>query len=136
MIKPIMKDTFFLSQKSKPATKADKQIGQDLLDTLHAHSHECVGMAANMIGEQKNIIVVHTQVMDILMYNPKIVSQKQPYKTQEGCLSLIGQRPTTRYETITVEYQDHNFKKQKKTFSGFTAQIIQHEIDHTNGIVI
>ncbi len=136
MIQPIMKDEQFLSIPSKKATRKDIQVGQDLLDTLHAHAHECVGMATNMIGVSKCIIVVHTPIQDLVMYNPVIVSQKGKYETEEGCLSLIGQRKTTRYETITVEYQDARFKRQKKTFSDFTAQIIQHEIDHTKGIVI
>lgn len=136
MVKSIVKDIFFLNQKSEPATIADKQVGVDLLDTLNAHEKECVGMAANMIGVKKNIIVVNIGFANLVMFNPKIVKKTKPYETEEGCLSLIGIRKTTRYEEITVEYEDMNFKKQKGTYLGFVAQIIQHEIDHCNGIVI
>ncbi len=136
MIKPIMKDVFFLSQKSEPATAADKQIGQDLLDTLMAHKHECVGMAANMIGAKKNIIVVDMGLMPMVMFNPRILSKKRPFETEEGCLSLTGVRKTTSYEEIELEYEDMNFQKHKQTFTGFTAQIILHECRHTEGIII
>lgn len=136
MIQPICKDIKMLSQKSKPATKKDISIGNDLKDTLTFHSHECVGMAANMIGQLKNIIIVHTDFIDMVMYNPKILSKSKPYPTKEGCLSLPGQKETIRYEKIIVSYQDDHFKKHKGTFTGFTAQIIQHEIDHLNGILI
>lgn len=136
MVKSIVKDIFFLNQKSESATIADKQVGVDLLDTLNAHEKECVGMAANMIGVKKNIIVVNIGFANLVMFNPKIVKKTKPYETEEGCLSLIGIRKTTRYEEITVEYEDMNFKKQKGTYLGFVAQIIQHEIDHCNGIVI
>ncbi len=136
MIRPIMKDVFFLQQKSAPATIADKQVGQDLLETLNAHKHECVGMAANMIGVRKNVIVVNGGLMPIVMFNPVITRKSGPFETEEGCLSLVGTRPTTRYKEIEVEYQDMNFKKQKRKFSDWTAQIIQHEIDHCNGIII
>lgn len=136
MVKQIVKDVFFLGQPSEPATKEDLPIGKDLQDTLQANREECVGMAANMIGVKKNIIVVNIGFANLVMFNPKIVKKTKPYETEEGCLSLIGIRKTTRYEEITVEYEDMNFKKQKGTYLGFVAQIIQHEIDHCNGIVI
>lgn len=136
MIREIVKDTTFLSKKSKPASKNDLSIGKDLLDTLQANSYRCVGMAANMIGELKNIIVVHTEFMDVVMYNPRILSKSESYETEEGCLSLSGQRSCVRYETIRVQYMDSSFHKQIGEFHGFTAQIIQHEIDHCNGILI
>lgn len=136
MIREIMRDTFFLQQKSISATPLDKPIAMDLLDTLKAHADECVGMAANMIGVAKCIIVVNLGPVNMVMFNPKITKQKGPYKTTEGCLSLTGQRNTQRYKKIEVEFQDMDFKKQKMTFSGFPAQIIQHEIDHLQGILI
>ena len=136
MVKPIMKDIFFLSQKSEEATKEDLQIGKDLEDTLEANREGCVGMAANMIGVSKNIIIFAIGPAQIVMYNPKITKKSRPYKVKEGCLSLEGERNTTRYENITVEYQDESFKKCKQSYSGFVAQIIQHEIDHCNGIII
>lgn len=136
MIRSIVKDTTFLSKKSKPATKKDLSIGKDLLDTLQAHSSHCVGMAANMIGEQKNIIVVQTEWMPIVMYNPHILTKAESYVTQEGCLCHSGQKSVKRYEKITVQYRDGAFQKQTRTFSGLTAQIIQHEIDHCLGVLI
>lgn len=136
MVREVCRDVLFLGQKSESATEVDKNIGLDLLDTLKANKEHCVGMAANMIGVKKRIIVVSMGFMDVLMYNPVIVSHKKAYKTEEGCLSLAGVRPTTRYEEIEVEYQDINFKPQKGKFSGWIAQIIQHEIDHCNGIII
>ena len=136
MIKPIMRDVLFLNQKSEPATEADAQVIVDLLDTLKANAEHCVGMAANMIGVKKRIIVVNVGFVNMAMVNPEIVKKDTPYKTEEGCLSLIGVRPTTRYENIEVVYLDQNFKKQRQRFSGWTAQIIQHEIDHCNGIII
>lgn len=136
MIRDIMRDTFFLQQKSIPATPMDKPIAQDLLDTLEAHRDACVGMAANMIGVAKCIIAVNLGPVNLVMFNPKIVKHSGPYKTSEGCLSLAGQRNTLRYRKIKVEFQDMDFKKQKQPFSGFPAQIIQHEIDHLNGILI
>ena len=142
MIKPIMKDEAFLAIKSAPATKMDTQVAQDLKDTLQAYSDQCVGMAANMIGVSKNIIIFaiglyeRSRLAQIVMYNPKITKKSRPYKVKEGCLSLEGERNTTRYENITVEYQDESFKKCKQSYSGFVAQIIQHEIDHCNGIII
>lgn len=136
MIKPVMKDVFFLRQKSEPALRADLQTGLDLLDTLAAHSSECVGMAANMIGVRKNIIAVNMGPVNVLMFNPRITLKSGRYETEEGCLSLSGQRPCTRYRTITVEYEDINFKKQKTVLQDWPAQIVQHEIDHCNGILI
>ena len=136
MVKPIMKDIFFLSQKSEPATPADRQVITDLLDTLAYHREGCVGMAANMIGVRKRIIVVNMGLVNVAMVNPVIVSQSGPYETEEGCLSLEGVRKTTRYEEIEVEYQDMDFKTMKRKFTGWTAQIIQHEIDHCNGVLI
>ena len=136
MVRPIMKDIFFLQQKSEQADKNDLPIARDLEETLAAHEEECVGMAANMIGVKKRIIAVQLGFVRLLMINPEITAKSQPYETQEGCLSLSGVRPTTRYQTIEVSFQDKNFRKQKQTFSGSIAQIIQHEIDHCNGILI
>lgn len=136
MIQPIMRDIAFLKQKSLPATQADRQIALDLLDTLKAHESECVGMAANMIGMRKNIIAVNMGFMNVAMFNPVIVKKSGAFETEEGCLSLIGVRKTTRYEEIEVEYEDMNFTKQHQKFSGWTAQIIQHECDHLEGIII
>lgn len=137
MVRPIMRDMMFLSRKSTPATKADLPVAQDLADTLRAHSHECVGMAANMIGVSKRIIVVSVGVANVVMINPVITAHsKEQYETEEGCLSLTGVRKTKRYESVTVEYCDMQMIKRKGTFTGFTAQIIQHEIDHCNGIII
>lgn len=136
MVRTVMKDVFFLNQKSEPAMEADKQVVQDLLDTLKANEDGCVGMAANMIGVNKRIIAVSMGFANIAMINPVIVKQSGPYETEEGCLSLIGVRKTTRYKDIEVEYQDTNFKKQRQKYSGWIAQIIQHEIDHCDGIVI
>ncbi len=137
MIKELVHDPMFLAQKSVPATKDDKQVVTDLLDTLNAHRLGCVGMAANMIGVKKNVIVVAMGPVHVAMVNPVITKKDKPYETEEGCLSLLGgPRPVTRYEEIEVEYYDKNFKKYRKKFSGFTAQIIQHEVDHCNGILI
>ena len=136
MIREICKDEFFLSQKSEPATADDLAIVQDLLDTLAAHKDGCVGMAANMIGVKKCIIAVNMGFMNVAMFNPKIVKRSGKYETEEGCLSLTGVRKCTRYQEIEVEYQDMNFKKQRQKYTGWTAQIIQHEVDHCHGIVI
>ena len=136
MIQPIMKDIFFLNQKSEPATQEDRQVALDLLDTLKAHEEGCVGMAANMIGVKKRIIAVHMGVMNVAMFNPKIVKKSGKYETEEGCLSLTGVRKCIRYKEIEVEYQDMNFKKQRQKYSGWIAQIIQHEVDHCDGILI
>ena len=136
MVKEIMRDPFFLAQKSVPATKDDLQVGRDLMDTLKAHREGCVGMAANMIGVKKNIIIVNMGFIDVVMFNPVITSKSGPYQTEEGCLSLVGVRKTTRYQDTEVEYYDFAWKKQRQKLSGWTAQIVQHEIDHCNGIVI
>ena len=136
MVKQIVRDIFFLSQKSEPATKADLQVGRDLQDTLKANRNACVGMAANMIGVKKNIIIVSMGMFDVVMFNPVILKQEGPYETEEGCLSLDGVRPTTRYEKIEVEYQDFDWKTQRVKLSGWTAQIVQHEVDHLSGRII
>lgn len=136
MIKPIVKDTFFLSQKSEPSTEKDAEVIKDLQDTLAAHREGCVGMAANMIGYKKRTIIVSMGFMDLIMNNPVILSKTDSYEVEEGCLSLLGTRKTMRYKEIEVEYEDINFKKQRQKFSGFTAQIIQHEMDHLEGVII
>lgn len=136
MIRPIMKDIIFLNQKSEPATKADQQIVADLLDTLKANQDRCAGMAANMIGVKKRIIAVNMGLVNVPMMNPVITKKSGAYKTEEGCLSLTGVRPATRYQEIEVEYFDAGWKKQKQKYSGWIAQIIQHECDHLDGIVI
>lgn len=136
MVQPIMKDPVFLAQKSLPATGEDIQIGRDLLETLEAHKEGCVGMAANMIGVLKRIIAFDDEGVYMVMYNPKIVKQSQPYQTEEGCLSLTGVRPTKRYRSIKVEYQNEAMQTRFKTYTGWTAQIIQHEIDHCDGVLI
>ena len=136
LVKKIMRDPFFLAQKSEDATEADRQVVMDLLDTLRANLDRCVGMAANMIGVRKNIIVVAAGPFQFAMINPVITKKTGAYQTEEGCLSLDGVRPCTRYEEIEVDYLDQNFKRQHGKYSGWTAQIIQHEIDHCRGIVI
>lgn len=136
MIKNIVKDPFFLAQKSESATEADKQVITDLLDTLRANLDRCVGMAANMIGVKKSIIVVAAGPFQFAMVNPVITSKKKPFETEEGCLSLQGKRPCTRYEEIEVDYLDQNFQPKHGKYNGWTAQIIQHEVDHCNGIII
>ena len=136
MIQPIMKDPAFLAQKSLPATVEDLQVGKDLLETLEAHKDGCVGMAANMIGVLKRIIAFDNEGTYMVMYNPEIVKQSQPYQTEESCLSLSGVRPAKRYRSIKVQYQNEEMQTRFKTFTGWTAQIIQHEIDHCNGILI
>ena len=136
MVKPIVKDILFLGQKSEPVTPMDINIMQDLQDTLAANREHCVGMAANMIGYKKNMIIVSVGPMDVIMINPKLVSKSGPYETEEGCLSLEGKRKTTRYRNIEVEFQDAGFTKKKMKFDGFVAQIIQHEMDHLDGIII
>ena len=136
MIKPIVRDVFFLGQKSEEATKQDLSVGQDLQDTLKANQDRCVGMAANMIGVKKRIIIVNMGLLNVVMYNPVIVKKDTPFETEEGCLSLEGVRKTIRYENIEVEYLDSSWKKHRQQYSGWTAQIIQHEVDHLNGVVI
>lgn len=136
MIQPIMKDPIFLAQKSAPATKEDLQVAQDLLDTLTAHKDGCVGMAANMIGVSKRIIAFDNEGKYMVMFNPEIVKRTEPYEAEEGCLSLPGTRKAKRYRSIKVQYQNDQFQTRFKTFTGWTAQIIQHEIDHCNGVLI
>lgn len=136
MIKEINRDIFILSQKSVPATENDRQTGEDLLETLIANSERCVGMAANMIGVSKNIIAINDNSNYTVMYNPEILKADKEYDTEEGCLSLDGVRKTKRYRKIKVRYLDKDFKIKIKTYDGFTAQIIQHEIDHLSGIII
>ena len=136
MIKPICRDVLFLGQKSEPAIKEDMQVVRDLLDTLKANETRCVGMAANMIGVKKRIIAVNAGFMNMAMINPVIIKKSREYETEEGCLSLAGVRKTTRYETIEVEYMDVNWTKQRQKYSGWIAQIIQHECDHLEGIII
>ena len=136
MVREVVHDVLFLGQKSEPATQADKQVAIDLLDTLKAHEEGCVGMAANMIGVKKQIIAVNMGFMNVAMFNPKIVKRNGKYETEEGCLSLDGVRKCVRYQEIEVEYEDINFKRQRQKYSGWTAQIIQHECDHLNGIII
>lgn len=136
MVKSIMRDLFFLRQRAEKATEADRQTAIDLLDTLKAHEDGCVGMAANMIGVNKAIIAVNMGFMNVAMFNPKIVKRNGKYETEEGCLSLDGVRKCVRYQEIEVEYEDINFKRQRQKYSGWTAQIIQHECDHLKGIII
>jgi len=136
MVKEIVKDVEFLRQKSEPATKDDIQVVNDLIDTLRANLDGCVGMAANMIGVKKRILVFTIGDIIIPMINPVITKKEMSYKTEESCLSLTGFRETIRYEKIEVEYFDIDFKKHKQVFNGFTAQIIQHEVDHFEGIII
>ena len=137
MIQPIVHDPILLARKSAPAGKEDLQTAQDLLDTLAAHREECVGMAANMIGVLKNIIVFDCDGTYMVMLNPEIISCSEEYETQEGCLSLLGgPRKTKRFRKIKVRYQNTALQTRLKTFTGWTAQIIQHEIDHCHGILI
>ena len=131
-----MHDPIFLAGKSEVATKDDLQVAHDLLDTLMAHRESCVGMAANMIGVRKCVIAVSMGFMNVAMFNPVIISKSGEYEAEEGCLSLTGTRPCIRYENIEVEYYDINWNKKCSKFSGWTAEIIQHEIDHCNGIII
>ena len=136
MIRQIVRDTFFLSQESEEATKADLPVAQDLEDTLKANRERCVGMAANMIGYRKKMIIVATGLADMVMINPVITEKSEPYDTEEGCLSLPGTRKTTRYNRITVRYLDKKFDEHIQRFSGYIAQIIQHECDHLTGKLI
>lgn len=136
MIQPIVHDPLFLAQKSAPATPADAAVARDLLETLTAHADGCVGMAANMIGVAKRIIAVEAEDGYLVLFNPVILKKSVPYDTQEGCLSLEGVRPTRRWQTIKLQYETPEGKPRIKNFSGWTAQIIQHEIDHCDGILI
>ena len=136
MIQPIVRDVMFLSCKSQMATAEDLPVARDLADTLRAHAHECVGMAANMIGVNKRIIAFENDGEYMLMFNPVIVKKSGPYDTEEGCLSLTGTRKAKRFQTVKVQWQNKKFQTRLKTFTGWTAEIIQHEIDHCEGIVI
>lgn len=137
MVRPIVKDAMFLRQPSEEAETTDLSIANDLLDTLKSHVGHCIGLAANMIGEKKRIIAVCIGKSHLIMLNPEIVKvSSEQYETEEGGLSLPGQRKTMRHEWVEVVYRDIKFRKQKNKFSGFTAQIIQHEIDHCNGVLI
>ncbi|WP_418505787.1 peptide deformylase [Dysosmobacter sp.] len=136
MIREICRDETFLAQKAAPATADDLATAQDLLDTLTAHRDGCVGMAANMIGVCKRIIAFDNEGTYMVMFNPVIVRQSGPYEAQEGCLSLSGVRKTKRFQTIKVQWQNEQFQTRLKTFTGWTAEIIQHEIDHCEGILI
>ena len=136
MVREIVHDPMFLQRKSDDATQADLQTAQDLLDTLRANFDRCVGMAGNKIGVLKRIIAVEAEDGYLVLFNPVILKKSGPYNTEEGCLSLDGERKTVRYKTIKVKYFNENFKQIKRSFSDFTAQIIQHEIDHCNGILI
>ena len=136
MIREICKDEAFLAQKAEPAAADDLVVAQDLLDTLTAHKDGCVGMAANMIGVNKRIIAFDNEAEYMVMFNPVIVKQSGPYEAEEGCLSLTGTRKTKRFQTIKVQWQNEKFQTRIKTFTGWTAEIIQHEIDHCEGILI
>ena len=136
MIKPIMKSEFFLRLPSEDAGPDDAATGQDLLDTLHEHVHECVGLAANMIGVRKRIIAVEAEDGYLVLFNPVILKKSGQYEAEEGCLSLEGVRKTKRWQSIKVQYQTMDGKLRIKTFTGWTAEIIQHEIDHCSGILI
>ena len=137
MVRKIVKDEVFLAKKSEDAGRDDVSIGIDLLDTLKAHSHHCVGLAANMIGESKRIIAVNVDENYIAMMNPEIVKKSaKRFKVSEGCLSLEGERETERHDWVEVKYRNLDFKKQRQKFYGFAAQIIQHEVDHCKGILI
>ena len=136
MVRKIMRDETFLAQKAEPAAPEDLPVAQDLLDTLTAHKDSCVGMAANMIGVNKRIIGFDNEGAYMVMLNPKIVKKSGPYQAEEGCLSLSGVRKAKRWKSIKVQYQNKKFQTRFKTFTGWTAQIIQHEIDHCEGILI
>ena len=136
MVREIMRDEAFLSQKAEPATQDDLNIAQDLLDTLTAHKTGCVGMAANMIGVQKRIIAFDNEGKYMVMFNPEIIKKSGSYEAEEGCLSLAGARKAKRWQSIKVQYQNEQFQTRFKTFTGWTAQIIQHEVDHCEGIII
>ncbi len=136
MVREICREQSFLAQKAEPATPADLPVAADLLETLEHHKDGCVGMAANMIGVNKRIIAFDNDGHYMVMFNPEILRKSGPYETEEGCLSLTGVRPTKRWKTIKVQWQNENFQSRVKNFSGWTAQIIQHEIDHCEGILI
>ena len=136
MIRPIIRDVIFLAQKSIPATPDDLPVAEDLRDTLTANAERCVGMAANMIGVAKRIIIFDDDGEQVVLFNPELVKVSAPFETEEGCLSLDGVRKTKRYKSIKVKYQNEAFQNRLKTYTGWTAQIIQHELDHLDGIII
>ena len=136
MIRDICKDEAFLARKAEPATPEDLQVAVDLLETLEHHKDGCVGIAANMIGVNKRIIAFDNEGTYLVMFNPEIVKKSGPYQAEEGCLSLTSTRPARRWKTIKVRWQNEKFQERLKTFTGWTAQIIQHEIDHCEGIII
>jgi len=136
MVREIMKDAAFLSQKAEPADTDDLSATEDLLETLEAHKDGCVGMAANMIGVNKRIIAYYNGESRMVMFNPVIIKKSDPYDAEEGCLSLSGTRKTKRWRSVKVRYQNSKFQERFNTFTGFPAQIIQHEIDHCEGILI
>ena len=136
MIRPVVRDVLFLSRKSEPATERDRPLGRDLRDTLQANRDRCVGMAANMIGVNRRAIVVNIGFADVVMFNPVLLARDTPYEAEEGCLSLSGTRKARRFRSIKVQYQNEKFETRLKTYTGWTAQIIQHEIDHCSGVLI
>ena len=136
MEKKIVRDVLFMSQVSKPARQEDLYLARDLQDTLLANRETCVGLAANMVGVQKRVIIFNLGLVPMVMFNPILLSYKGPYETEEGCLSLTGVRTTTRYETITVSYRDSKWQEQTIILTGFPAQICQHELDHLEGRII
>lgn len=136
MVRDIMRDEDFLSQRAEAATEEDLAVAQDLLDTLAAHRDGCVGMAANMIGVNKRIIAFDREGAYMVMFNPEIVKKSGPYEAEEGCLSLSGTRRVRRWQSVKVQYQNEKFQLRFKTFTGWTAEIIQHEIDHCEGVLI
>ena len=136
MVRKIMRDEAFLSQRAEPASLGDLEVARDLLDTLAAHRDGCVGMAANMIGVNKRVIVFDNEGTDMVRFNPEVVKKSGPFQTEEGCLSLPGIRKVRRWKSIKVRYQNEKFQLRFKTFTGWTAQIIQHEIDHCEGVLI
>ena len=136
MVREICKDEAFLAQKAEPATPEDLSVAADLLETLEYHRDGCVGMAANMIGVSKRIIAFENEGSYMVMLNPEILQRSGPYQTEEGCLSLTGVRPAKRWKNIKVKWQNEKFQKRIRNFSGWTAQIIQHELDHCEGILI
>ena len=136
MIRPVIRDVMFLARKLGPADRGDTAAAQDLADTLQANRDRCAGMAANMIGVTRRIIAVNAGLACIIMFNPVIRQHDTPYDTMEGCLSLDGMRPARRYKNIEVEYYDAQWQRRRQKFSGYAAQVIQHEIDHLNGIII
>ena len=136
MVRPIVKDPIFLARKSAPASPEDAEVARDLRDTLEAHREGCVGMAANIIGVSKRVIIFDDGGKATVMFNPEIIRRSEPFEAEEGCLSLSGTRKTKRYRTIKIRYLNELFQQRIKTYTGWTAQIIQHEIDHCDGILI